>query len=286
MTTFCIFLNSNFMLSFFSHVQAGYHFNVDPRTVKKYYNVEYILDKNPLNNPNAKVISCKQCGSSVLSKDARHGNCPACKIKQAPRTDRYCKICNSKSCIENRVNEHDVCKTCTSKGLGRQLQAKAISLKFTGANNPNYSTGTSKTYFYQNSTWRNLKKSLPNACEKCGSTDNVHHHHIIPACILSDTEKVNPDVIIALCSLHHKELHHLQLDIELLPSLYQQYKTDAPQLREYFCRQPEFQSMSLPAEQKYSELCLLQLVPKNYYKKIQSVHPEFFQQELAHLVSK
>ena len=148
-------------MTFFSYVQASKYFNCSIRNVKKYYNIKYIIDKNPLNNPNSKIKFCSNCNSPVLSKNARHDKCPNCKRKQSARTERYCKICNSKSCIKNRVNENKICKICTDKGLGRKLQGKIISTKYKGSNNPNYSKGTSKVYFYQLKEWKELKKITP-----------------------------------------------------------------------------------------------------------------------------
>lgn len=41
--------------------------------------------------------------------------------------------------------------------------------------------------------------------------------------------------------------------------------------------------MSQIPDEKYDKISLLKFVPKNYYKKVQNLHPEFYQQELAHL---
>lgn len=274
------------MLTFYSHVQAGKHYQIDIRTAKrKYFNVEYLIDKSTEHNPNTKLLNCKVCNSEYASFQGRHGKCPACKKKIAKKTTRFCKICDIQSSGTNKVNGYSVCRKCTDKGLGRKLQAEKVSKMYKGDNNPNYVHGNSTAKIWQNSRWAKLRKDYPNKkCCKCGTHKNIHLHHVIPQCFLSHEEKFNIHNIIPLCSNHHKELHHLQLDIVLLPILYQQYKKDALQLQQFFFQQPQFQAMNEIGDEKYNKLSLVQLTPRNYYKIVRSHHPEFFQQELVHLV--
>ena len=276
------------MLVFYSHVQAGKHFKCDPRSAKNnLLNVEYIINKSANYNPNSIFKICKKCKNKYPSSKGRHGKCPDCKNQISKRVlDRVCKICKIVATSENPVFlKSHICKNCSKTGIGRKLQAVAISNLQTGTNNSNFVHGNSTVKMWQNSKWVKLRKNYPNKiCLKCGSTTNIHLHHIIPQCLLPYEEKFNLHNIIPLCSNHHKELHHLQLDIVLLPNLYQQYKKDAQELQQFFYLQPQFQSMSLIPLKKYDDISLIQLTPKNYYKTIQKYYPEFFQQEFAHLV--
>lgn len=274
------------MLVFFSHKKAGEHFNCDPRTAKRnLFNVKYTIDRSAKLNPSSKVVSCKTCGKECSTSEARYGNCNSCKKKIKLKKDRYCKSCGVKSSKDNPVNGHKYCRSCTSKGLGRKNQGKIISKKYKGKNNPNYTNGNSVKKLWQDAEWTKLRKSYPNkVCAKCASTKSIHLHHIVPQGFLTPEERYNLDNIIPLCELHHKELHHLQLDIVLLPILYQQYKKDAQELQQLLCSQPEFQSMSCAGDEKYYKLSLIQLVPKNYHKILLNLHPEFVQQELPHLL--
>lgn len=274
------------MLVFFSHKEASKHFNCDARTAKKnLFEVKYIIDRSSKLNPNSKIVYCKTCNIQCLTSEARYGNCNSCKKKIKSRENRYCKSCGVKSCKNNPVSNHKYCKSCTSKTIGRKNQAKILSKKYQGKNNPNYTDGKSVKKLWQDSRWTKLRKNYFNkVCSKCGSTKSIHLHHIIPQAFLSEEERYNLDNIIPLCELHHKELHHLQLDIVLLPTLYQQYKKDAQELQQFLCSQPEFQSMSDEGDEKYYKLSLIRLVPKNYHKILLNLHPEFVQQEFGHLL--
>lgn len=274
------------MLVFFSHNKAGEHFKCDPRTAKRnLFNVKYVINRTAKYNPTAKFTSCKKCGKKCLSSEARYGNCNSCKKEYKAKEDRYCKSCGVKSTKDNAVSQHKYCKCCTSKGLGRKNQGDIISQKYKGENNPNYTNGKSKKKLWQDKYWTKLRKNYPNkVCAKCSSTKSIHLHHIIPQAFLSKEERYNLDNIIPLCELHHKELHHLQLDIVLLPILYQQYKKDARGLQQLLCSQHEFQSMSCEGDEKYYKLSLIRLVPKNYRKILLNLHPQFVQQEFSYLL--
>jgi hypothetical protein len=276
------------MLIFYSHIEAGKHFKCDPRTAKNnLLNIEYTIDKSSEYNPNSLFKTCKKCKNKYTSSKCRAGYCPSCKNKISKKVlNRVCKICSITATNINPVSlKSCICKECSQTGIGKKLQAIFISNLQTGVNNSNFVHGNSTIKIWQNSKWVKLRKNYPNkVCLKCGKTTNIHLHHIIPQCLLPHEEKFNLDNIIPLCSNHHKELHHLQLDIVLLPSLYLQYKKDAQQLQQFFYLQPQFQSMSLTPLKKYDDISLVQLTPKNYYKTIQKCYPEFFQQEFAHLV--
>lgn len=273
------------MLIFYSHSQASSHFNLSVRKVKELFNIDYIINKSSEYNPNTKFTVCKCCNNNYTSSKGRNGKCPSCKKKIKSKTKRICKFCLCNSTKFNKINGYNICKNCTSKNLGRKSQAEKISLLFKGENNPNYVNGESNSKIWQTSKWRKLRKIFKNKkCLKCGAEKNIHLHHIIPQCFLEYEEKFNIYNIIPLCSNHHKELHHLQLDIVLLPILYQQYKKDVQELQQYFCSLPEFQSMNLIPDKNYNKLSLVKLVPRNYHKKVQNLHPEFFEQEFSQLV--
>ena len=276
------------MLIFYSHIQAGKHFNCDARTAKNnFLNDEYIINKSIEYNPNTIFSLCKKCNNKYPSSKGRANNCPNCKNTISKKIyNRICKSCNLTATKLNPVHiKSSICKSCSQKGLGRKYQSIFMSNKQKGKNNSNFIHGNSTVKIWQNSRWVKLRKNYNNkVCLKCNSTNNIHLHHIIPQCLLSFEEKFNLFNIIPLCANHHKELHHLQLDIELLPILYQQYKKDVLELQQFFSHLPQFQSMNLFPDKKYDEISLIQLTPKNYYKTIQNLHPEFFQQEFDHLL--
>jgi hypothetical protein len=275
------------MLIFFSHNEAGNHFSCDSRTAKKnFFNVKYIINRSAEFNPNSKFVFCKSCNKKCLISEARSGNCNSCKKKTKPKQNKYCKLCGIKSSTNNIVNNHLYCKSCSNKGLGRKNQGIIISQKYKGKNNPNYTNGKSVKNLWQDAKWTSLRKNYFNkVCAKCSSTKKIHLHHIIPQAFLKKEERYNLNNIIPLCELHHKELHHLQLDIVLLPILYQQYKKDVQELPQLFCSQPEFQSMSYEGDEKYYKLSLIRLLPKNYHKILLNLHPEFVQQEFPYLLN-
>lgn len=273
------------MLVFTSHKQASQHFKKRECTVKLlFFNKEYILDKSSLSNKNTIKKPCKTCGKICTSTEVKYGNCNTCKQQKVFEVkEMVCKVCNNTSKFRKSL----ICKSCSEQVAGRKEQAKILSEKYKGFNNPNFSNGQSEKTFYTTSEWRKVKQFFKNSkCAKCGSNENIHLHHIISAVFLTESEKFNNDLIIPLCSNHHKELHHLQIDIELLPDLYQQYKKDVKELRQFLITQPQFQSMSFNPYEKYHELYLIQCLPSNYLKTVQNRHFEFFQKEFSHLLLK
>lgn len=274
------------MLIFTSHKQAAQYFKKRECTVKVlFFNKDYILDKSSLSNKNTIKKACKTCGKICTSSEVKYSNCNDCKKNKITLLNNkiICKICKNPS----KYRKSLICQICSKQGFGKKEQARILSEKYKGGNNPNFTNGTSDIKFYNTSTWRNIKKIFRNArCSKCNIDKNIQLHHIIPAVFLNEQEKINTNLLIPLCINHHKELHHLRLDIELLPILYQQYKKDVLGLRQFLIDQPLFQSMSCNPDEKYDELFLIQCIPSNYLKIVQNLHPEFFQQEFDHLLLK
>lgn len=57
--------------------------------------------------------------------------------------------------------------------------------------------------YYQTPEWRQLRKTVPNECVYCGSTDRVARHHV------QGRKQGGPDTqenLIPLCQSHHSQL--------------------------------------------------------------------------------
>lgn len=203
-------------LEFYSYVAAAKYFNKDKRTIKKYEGILFTINrslhkpfnatskKRPLQyNNQIKWVTCKICGNNSPSSKARRG----------------------------------YCSECTSKGLGKKEQGKYISKIYKGKNNPNYLHGKSRKLCYNNNSWYKLKKELNyQECALTGITENLDCHHILPRwfCKIRKIDTFDKSNIIALNHEYHKVVHHLMLDILLLPNLFFLYKTGAPLLQEEF----------------------------------------------------
>lgn len=234
--------------------EAGRFYNRDFRTMKKFEGVLFVLDKK-INAPNTKWVLCKTCKSLSPKSKARKG----------------------------------YCKECTFNGLGRKNQGKVISEKYKGIGNPNYLNGESKAKEYQHNKWHKLKQQLKfDYCALTGIKDNINYHHIIPRwfCKLVNIDIFDSNNIIGLNSQYHKAVHHLQLDILLLPILYPLYKKDALQLRSQFVNLLQLHKVHQYPVDQLQSLNLFQLARYPGKKKLLDLLPEFRQLFLTHKQSK
>lgn len=232
------------MLKFYCHRAAEEYFNSTKRiTRSKYFNVYYILDKT-LPNPRTKFIFCKHCKTSVAKSIARSG----------------------------------FCKSCSNQYMGLKYLGIKNSQRMLGKNNPNFKDGKSNSTWRQQRIYRDWRKKIllqfPN-CIVCNLNINRHTHHILPYALFPQY-KFESWNGITLCGQHHKELHRLQLDLLLLPILYESLQ-DALQLQQVIQTLPEFQKLHLIHGGKVDQSEILRLVPKNYRKRIFHLHPEFAQ---------
>lgn len=236
---------------FYSYQEASRFFKRDFRTLKKLEGDLFEIDKN-LPNPNITFINCFICKKPSPKTEARSG----------------------------------YCKTCSKKGLSRKEQGKKISKLYKGVNNPNFLHGLSKVNEYQTRQWRDLKQSLNfTKCKISNIETNIDYHHIIPRwfCKLSNIDIYDPLNIIGLNQNYHKAIHHLQLDILLLPNLYSLYKKDARQLRKQFLHLCKLHKVhELPLE-LLEELCLFDVSRYPGKKKLCDLLPEFLQPFLNQL---
>jgi hypothetical protein len=225
--------------------EAGKFYNKDFRTMKKFEGTLFIIDKS-IPSANTKWVVCKVCGEQSPSAKARKG----------------------------------YCKNCTSQGFGRKKQGKQISERYKGAGNPNYLDGTSHSLEYQHNDWYKLKKELCiTECSLTGIKDNIDYHHIIPRwfCKLANINVFDHNNIIGLNHEYHKVVHHLQLDVLLLPNLYSLYRKDALQLRSQFVNLLLLHKVyQYPVDQLQS-LSLFQLARYPGKKKLLTLLPGFLQ---------
>lgn len=176
--------------------EAAKFYSKDFRTMKRFEGTLFTIDKT-LPSANTKWITCKTCGEPSPKSKARAG----------------------------------YCIHCTEQGLGKKNQGKIISKLYKGSGNPNYLDGTTSSTEYQSNDWYKLKKELSfTNCALTGTKENLDYHHIIPRwfCKLAGIDIFDTNNIIALNHEYHKVVHHLQLDVLLLPNLYSWYKKDAP----------------------------------------------------------
>lgn len=227
--------------------EAGEFYKRDYRTMKKFEGTLFTIDKT-LASKSTKWVECKACGCQSPSSKARKGYCDDCK----------------------------------SQGLGRKNQGRIISKRYKGSGNPNYLNGKSNANAieYQSNDWYKLKKELNfTQCELTHVTNNIDYHHIIPRwfCKLAGISVFDSNNIIGINHQYHKVIHHLQLDIVLLPILYSWYKKDVRQLRKQFVGLLQLHKVhEYPVDQLQS-LSLFQLARYPGKKKLLHLLPEFFQ---------
>jgi len=212
---------------FRTYQEAGKFYNRDFRTIKKFLNVLFTIDKS-LPSASTKWIICKTCGEQSAKSKARAG----------------------------------YCSDCTAQGLGKKNQGKQISSLYKGKGNPNYLNGTTRSTEYQTNEWYKLKKELNiTHCELTGIANNIDYHHIIPRwfCKMVNIDPFDKNNIIGLNHEYHKAVHHLQLDIVLLPTLYSLYKKDAQQLRSQFLNLLQSHKVHLYPVDQLQSLSLFQV---------------------------
>jgi hypothetical protein len=225
--------------------EAGKFYKRDFRTMKKFKGSLFLIDKS-LPSASTKWINCKSCGEQSPKSKARKG----------------------------------YCKNCTSEGLGKKNQGKIISKKYKGAGNPNYLNGLSTSLEYQSNDWYKIKKHLNyKTCAISGLTNNIDYHHIIPRwfCKIANIDIYDKNNIIGLNHDYHKVVHHLQLDIELLPILYFLYKKDAHQLQSQFVNLLQLYKVHQYPVHQLQSLNLFQLARYPGKKKLLDLLPEFLQ---------
>jgi hypothetical protein len=225
--------------------EAGRYYKRDFRTMKKFEGLLFTIDKT-LPSASTKWVICKGCGEQSPSSKARQG----------------------------------YCSSCTKQGLGKKNQGKIISERYQGIGNPNYLDGNSYAIEYQSSDWYKLKKNLNfTHCALTNTTDNIDYHHIIPRwfCKLANIDVFDPNNIIGLNHQYHKVVHHLQLDLLLLPNLYSLYKKDAQQLRSHFVHLLQLHKVHQYPVDQLQSLSLFQLSRYPGKKKLLDLLPEFLQ---------
>lgn len=225
--------------------EAAIFYKKDFRTMKRFEGTLFTIDKS-IPSASTKWVVCKICGEQSPSAKARTG----------------------------------YCKNCTSQGLGKKNQGQIISKRYKGPGNPNYLNGNATITEYQSNDWYKVKKELNfTQCELTHTTDNIDYHHIIPRwfCKLAGISVFDPNNIIGLNHQYHKAVHHLQLDIVLLPILYSLYKKDAPQLRSQFVNLLQLHKVHQYPVDQLQSLHLFQLARYPGKKRLLHLLPEFLQ---------
>jgi hypothetical protein len=236
--------------NFRTYQEAGVFYKRDFRTMKRFEGVLFLIDKS-LSSANTIWVICSSCGEQSPKSKARKG----------------------------------YCADCTFQGLGRKNQGKIISEKYQGVGNPNYLDGNTYITEYQSNDWYKLKTSLSfTHCALTNSSDSIDYHHIIPRwfCKLANIDVFDTNNIIGLNHEYHKAIHHLRLDILLLPNLYALYKKDAQQLRLHFVHLLQLHKVHQYPVDQLQSLSLFQLARYPGKKKLLDLLPEFLQPFLLH----
>lgn len=225
--------------------EAGKFYKRDFRTMKRFEGLLFTIDKS-LPSASTQWVICKICGEQSPKSKARNG----------------------------------YCSDCTEQGLGKKNQGQIISERYQGSGNPNYLDGSSHAIEYQSNDWYKLKKNLNfTHCALTNSTENIDYHHIIPRwfCKLADIDVFDTNNIIGLNHQYHKAVHHLQLDVLLLPNLYSLYKKDALQLRSHFVHLLQLRKVHQYPVDQLQSLSLFQLSRYPGKKKLLALLPEYLQ---------
>ena len=225
--------------------EAAKFYKRDFRTMKKFEGSLFTIDKN-IPSDSTKWVICKYCGEQSPTAKARAG----------------------------------YCKDCTSQGFGKKNQGKQISERYKGAGNPNYLDGTSLITEYQQNGWYKLRKELNiTECAITGIKNNIDYHHIIPRwfCKIANIDVYDKNNIIGLNHEYHKVIHHLQLDIVLLPTLYSLYKKDAHQLHSQFVHLLQLHKVHQYPVDQLQSLSLFQIARYPGKKKLLYLLPGFLQ---------
>ena len=231
--------------------EAGRFYKRDYRTIRQFEGSLFLIDKT-LPSASTKWVTCRSCGEQSPKSKARTG----------------------------------YCKDCTVQGLGKKNQGKIISKRYKGSGNPNYLDGSSDSTEYTNNDWYVLKKSLNyNTCALSGLTNNIDYHHIIPRwfCKIANIDVYDKNNIIGLNHDYHKAVHHLRLDVLLLPILYSLYKKDALQLQSQFLNLLQSHKVHQYPVDQLQSLSLFQVSRYPGKKKLLDLLPGFLQPFLHQL---
>jgi hypothetical protein len=223
--------------------EAGKFYNKDFRTMKKFEGSLFTIDKT-LSSASTKWVICKTCGEQSPKSKARAGYCTHCRIQ----------------------------------GLGKKQQGRTISTMYKGKGNPNYIHGNAPSTDYTDGSWLKLKKQLDfKECALSGLTDNIDYHHILPRwfCALANIDVYDTNNIIGLNHQYHKAVHHLQLDLLLLPNLYSLYRKDAQQLHSQFLNLLRLHKVHQYPVHQLQKLDLFQIARYPGKKKLLNLLPEF-----------
>ena len=192
-----------------SYGQAALYLGRDTRTVRRWEGVLFAIDRT-IARTSIKWQGYRVCDAPFKTNENRNGYCPS----------------------------------CSRAGAGRRSQAAIMAKRHCGAGNPNYVNGRSQSGFRQRrggKEWARAVLERDGCCRVCGGETQLQAHHVLPVALFPD-DKCDVENGITLCCFHHTELHRLELDLRLLPSLYAS-KADALPWHEALGRQDRFREL-------------------------------------------
>lgn len=160
-----------------------------------------------------------------------------------------CKACNLT--YQKTHCRSGFCVNCRKMGLGRKSQARKLKEIYNGSNNPNYKHGKSGSSDFRNNKNKLIKKLKKELniikCEFSGKvSNNIDGHHILPCSLFPEFSCCEWNILFIDRSVHI-ELHRHNLDLVLLPNLFE-LRPDVHQLKEVYCHLLLTQSKIEPYE--------------------------------------
>lgn len=171
--------NSKPFKVFESYLLAAEYFSLDYRTIKKYENIKYSIERK------VKSQNCVNCNINYPKKELTRNN---------------------------------RCKKCISENKHRKSQANIISEKYKGSGNPNYIDGKSieRNLIRGKSKYKQFIKSVKkDYCEVTNFKEHLEVHHIFPISLFPEYIYCDWN-IITICSNLHYIIHKDKLDIKLI----------------------------------------------------------------------
>lgn len=99
-------------------------------------------------------------------------------------------LCSTPGTVIRAIRKHGIPVRTTNKGwkfdpMIGLLHSEKLKGGYTGDKNPNWRGGTVKDYLRQRTTyaakeWSRLVRERDKVCVKCGSSERLHAHHLIP----------------------------------------------------------------------------------------------------------
>jgi 5-methylcytosine-specific restriction endonuclease McrA len=147
----------------------------------------------------SKVTETNFCSTDCRDKYRVGENNP----NYSERVKTSCANCNDELYLTEYKMKENKRHYCDEKCRNQHWREEKIQ---SGEDNPMY--GGQGSHWRSRSEWLQARSSVVNRdemCQWCGSTEDLHVHHLIP--VFAGGEKYDLDNLCALCSTCHKNVH-------------------------------------------------------------------------------